>query len=226
MRSPEGKINGAVISVPPSLFPGIVNALHLRFDHPSKNQLSGLIRRYFYTPGWRAVVDEVCDTCHQCATIRKLPKVLLEDSTTQSQGFATKFSAGVIERCSQKILIVREDMSQFTRGTLIPDQTANSLQEALVPMIIDLLPDSGTIIRVDGAPAFQTLKSQAEKAGTILHEFGIKIEIGRLINKNKNPSAENAIQEVLKEMLRLKKEPGPITSMDLSPEDMLQLSNI
>ena len=216
VKSPEGKISDAVISVPPTLFPGIVNALHLRFDHPSSNQLASLIQRYFYTPGWKAIVDEVSNSCHQCMTIRKLPKILLDDSTTPSAGFATKFSADVIERHSQRILIVREDMSQYTMGSILPDQTSDTLQEALVPLILHMIPDTGTTVRVDGATAFQNLQTQSSTPGTLLSKLKIKIEVGRLINKNKNPSAENAIQEVLKEILRLKQSVGPISTTDLS----------
>ena len=38
ITSPDGALNGAVISVPPSLYPGIVNAIHIRLDHPNKTQ--------------------------------------------------------------------------------------------------------------------------------------------------------------------------------------------
>ena len=119
IKTPEGKINGAVISVPPTLFPGLVSALHLRFTHPSKGQLTDLISLYFYAPGWKAINDEVCDACHQRASIKKLPKILLDDTTTESSGLATKFSADVMERDNQKILIVREDISQFTRSLIL-----------------------------------------------------------------------------------------------------------
>ena len=36
VKSSEGALNNATISVPPSIFPGITNALHIRLDHPSK----------------------------------------------------------------------------------------------------------------------------------------------------------------------------------------------
>ena len=222
VRTPQGKIDGSVISIPPTLFPGLVSALHVRLDHPSRTQLANLIARYFYTPGWRTTVEEICDNCHQCASLRKLPKVLLNDTTATTDGIASNFAADVIERHSQKILIVRENLSQYTRGVIIQDQTSQTLQAALLSLILDLIPDSGTTVRVDGATAFQAIQKEANVAGTILNKYKIKIEIGRLLNKNKNPTAENAIQEVQKEILRLTKRTGPISPTEL----LLVLNNI
>ena len=51
IKMPEGMFRNAVISVPPTILPGIVNALHVRLDHPSKGQLKALMSRYFYSPG-------------------------------------------------------------------------------------------------------------------------------------------------------------------------------
>ena len=82
VKTPEGKFTDAVISIPPSLFPGLINALHIKLDHPSKAQLTSLVQRYFYAPGWRGYIDEVSTQCHQCASLKKLPKVLLEDTTS------------------------------------------------------------------------------------------------------------------------------------------------
>ena len=158
VKSADGSFNGATISIPPSLYPGLINALHIRLDHPSKTELIGLAARYFYTPGWRGIIEEISDNCHQCATVRKLPKVLLDDTTSKPRGIATDFAADVIERETQKILVVREKLSQFTRGTIIPNQQKDTLRSALLSMVVDLIPDTGAEIRVDGATAFQALQ--------------------------------------------------------------------
>ena len=222
VKSPGGHFNDAIISVPPAIFPGIANALHIRLDHPSKGQLSCLIARYFYTPGWRTIIEDLTNSCHQCSALRKLPKVLLEDTHTSSDVIASRFAADVIERESQKILIVREHISQYTRGLIIPDQTAETLRQALISLVADIMPDSGTEIRVDGATAFQSLERESVIPDSTLGKLKIKLVVGRLLNKNKNPNAENAVQEVLKEILKLKSQPGPISHTDLS----LALRNI
>ena len=48
----------------------------------------------------------------------------------------------------------------------------------------------------------------------MLKRFGITIDLGRVHNPNKNPIAENAVKEFLKERLRLKPEGGPITDIE------------
>ena len=215
LKTPNGHFGGSVISVPPPIFPGLVNALHIRLHHPSKNQLINLMARFFYMPGWRTVVDEVSENCHQCATLRKLPKVLIEDTTNMPDSIASQFSADVIERASQRILIVKEKISQFVRGQLIPNQTADTLRNALLSLVLDLIPDTGTEIRVDGATSFQCLEREASTNGSLLNKLKVKVTVGRLLNINKNPTAENAIKEVEKEILRLKPSPGPISETDL-----------
>ena len=82
-------------------------------------------------------------------------------------------------------------------------------------MIVDILPDTGTEIRVDGATAFQTLEIESQTNDSLLKSLGIKIIVGRLLNKNKNPIAENTVKEMQKEILRFKQRSGPITDTDL-----------
>ena len=47
------------ISVPHIMFPGLIQALHLKLNHPSKLQLERISSRYFYTPGHARIVAEV-----------------------------------------------------------------------------------------------------------------------------------------------------------------------
>ena len=60
----------------------------------------------------------------------------------------------MIER-SQKILIVREKLSQFLSGCLIQDQTVDTLRPILISLVSPKLTDTGATVRVDGATAFQ-----------------------------------------------------------------------
>ena len=152
-------------------------------------------------PGWRAVIDNITQHCHPCAALRKLPKVLLEDSSETPHSLASNFAADIVERCSPKILILRENFLSYTRAQLIPDQTASLIKKSLLSLILDIVPESGTEIRVDSAPAFQTLYHESQQDGSILNKLKIKIVLCRVLNKNKNPTCENANQELQKEIL-------------------------
>ena len=52
-------------------------------------------------------------------------------------------------------------------------------------MILEIVPDSGTEIRVDGATSFQALQTEALTDDSLFKSMGIKIVVGRLLNKNK-----------------------------------------
>ena len=145
LRTPDGHFSEAVISVPPAIFPGLINALHVRPDHPSKGQLSSLVARYFYTPGWKAHIEQISDNCHQCTSLKQLPKVLVENTFSPPSQIGTEFAADVIERNTQKILIVKEKISQYLRGALIPDQKTDTLRDALLFLILDLVADGGAL---------------------------------------------------------------------------------
>ena len=216
IKTPEGNFNGAAILVPHKLFLGVMSAIHIRLDHPSKAQLTNLVARYFYTPGWRAMIEEVSDNCHLCAAAKSLPAVLLSDTNTINKGFGSEFAADVVEREGQKILVVKEKLSQYVRASLISDQTADTLRQEVIALTSEFVPDSGATVRVDGATAFQSLERESITNGTLLNRLKIRIEVGRLLNKNKNASVEIANKEIEKEILRLKEKRGKISSTDLT----------
>ena len=146
----------------------------------------------------------------------KLPKTPIEDTTSTSEVLGSNFAADIIEREGQRILIVRESLSQYTRAVLVKDQTADTLKNAIIHLILDILPDTGTEIRVNGATAFQALERESLTNDSLLNKMGVKIVVGRLLNKNKNPRAENAVKEMQREILRLKNAPGRITPLELA----------
>ena len=140
---------------------------------------------------------------------------LFSESTTLNETFGSHFSADVVRRNGQMILLIREKLSQFTLTGLIPNETADSLREELFSKVLELIPNSGATIQVDNAPGFQLLKKESEMPGSILYKFHIKIDLGRTLNANKNPIAENGIKEFHKECLRLRPTGGPLSKTDL-----------
>ena len=68
----------------------------------------------------------------------QLPKMLIEDTTTIPDRIGTHLAADVIERALQKIFIVRDKLTQFTHETMIRNQTADTLRQALLNLILDI----------------------------------------------------------------------------------------
>ena len=76
------------------------------------------------------------------------------------------------------------------------------------------MPDEGAVVQVDCAPGLQTLAAESKMDGSILRKLGIVVDIGRTLNKNKNPIAENCIKEFHKERLRLNIPAGKLSNID------------
>ena len=213
-HSDTNKGESMAISVPSIMYPGLIQALHLKLNHPSKLQLERLSNRYFYTPGHARIVAEVTDNCNVCASLKQLPAEIFSESSIENKTFGAHFSADVIQRDGQKVLLCREKLSQFTTTVFISDQTANSMRDALISSVIETIPANGTTVQVDCATSLQTLQKEYEEDDSILKRLGIKIDLGRTLNKNKNPVAENAVKEFHKERLRLNPAGGPISEID------------
>ena len=199
VKTKDGAYSGYAMVVPLSIYPGLIHTLHLRLDHPSKSQLTALTQRYFYCHGFQAIIEQVTESCLQCSSVKKLPKVLLSDTTEANGSCGLQFAADVMEQHGQKVLIVREKLTQFMWAALVDDQKADTLETALLTMILPITPSGGATVRTDGGTAFQSL---AARTDTELAKNNIKIELGRLHNVNKNPQAENGVKEFEKEMLR------------------------
>ena len=212
VKAKDGAYSGYAMVVPTSIYPGLMHTLHLRLDHPSKAQLTALTARYFYCHGYQGIIDQVTEGCLQCASVKKLPKVLLQDTTEGSGPCGLKFSADVMEQRGQKLLLVRESLTQFTWATLIEDQKADTLETALLTMILPFTPSAGAVVRTDGGTGFQSL---AARSDTELKKRNIQLEIGRLHNSNKNPQAENTVKEFEKEMLRYDQDIKLLRNIDI-----------
>ena len=78
------------------------------------------------------------------------------------EGFGSNLSADIIERSNQRILIVREKLTSLTLATTVKDQTAETLEEALLPMIMDIMPNTGTTIQTDCATSWAKLSAKLE----------------------------------------------------------------
>ena len=215
VKANNGYFKGKAISIPNQMFPGLAQALHLRLQHPSKLQLTNIMQRYFYCPGYAQIVSNVSENCQQCLALKTLPKTLLENTTTKVESFGSRFSVDIMERERQLIFVCRENLTQFTQLMILEDQSAKSLRLAVMSTIVPWIAEQGCYVRVDGAQAFLTLKAESEDKGSILYKYKIEIEVGRLNNPNKNTVAENCIKELEKEILRYDQDLRIMTEYDV-----------
>ena len=69
------------------------------------------------------MVNNVVRSCNQCESLKKIPKEVLEQSSTSSPEQPGKlFAADVIHRHGQKFFVVRDAYSSFTVASFIPDE--------------------------------------------------------------------------------------------------------
>ena len=203
-----------LIVVPRSAIDGLLTALHIKLSHPTKHQLSQVLRRHFYALDITQTVEKVTDSCHECASLRRFPRQLLEQSSEDPpEAVGVSFAADIMKRNRQLILVLRETSTSYTAATLISDEKANTVRESLVCLITELHPLHGpsAVVRVDPGPCFVALKEDDQ-----LKRLNINLDIGRVKNPNKNPVAEKAILELGDEMLRVASARGVLSKSELA----------
>ena len=203
-----------LIIVPRTIIHGLVTALHLKLDHPSKSQLDLVMKRNFFALDMKTVIDQVTDSCHLCSSLRKFPDSLVtQTSDDPPEVIGLSFASDVLKQNRQLILVLRETVSSYTTACLVDDERHSTLRDALARLCMELHPLDGpnAVIRVDPAPGFAALKDDPTLKG-----LRICLEIGRTKNVNKNPVAEKAIYELRDELLRQKPGGGPVNHLELA----------
>ncbi|KAK6194705.1 hypothetical protein SNE40_000288 [Patella caerulea] len=205
-----GPIRNLII-VPRHVLPGLLTAIHLRFKHPSKTQLQKLFNRYFYALDSQKEIDSVTSCCIQCSSLQRLPVELVDySSVTHSSTPGQTFACDILCRNRQKIFVIRDTFSSYTRAIIISDEKRDTLLNALIESTADLKMGRSSI-RVDAATGFQALQQCS-----VLDEHGISLDIGRIKNVNKNPIAEKAIQELETELRKAYPDGASVTSSQLA----------
>ena len=203
-----------LIVLPRSVLDGLLTAIHIKLDHPSKHQLQMVIQRHFFALDMSAAITRVSDFCHTCASLKKFPTSLISQSSEDPpEVVGVSFAADIIRRCCQFILVLRECTTSYTTSCLVPDEKSDTLRDALVRLVVGLHPLDGpqAVIRVDPAPGFISLKNS--KA---LQHLGISVKVGDVRNTNKNPVAERAMLKLEEELLCQEPSGGPVTELSLA----------
>ncbi|XP_060576734.1 uncharacterized protein LOC132734055 [Ruditapes philippinarum] len=88
-----------LIVVPRSAIDGLITALHIKLDHPSKHQILQVLKRHFYALDMSQAVERVTDMCHSCASLRKLPTgFCTQSSEDPPEVVGMSFAADVMKR--------------------------------------------------------------------------------------------------------------------------------
>ena len=217
---PLGPIQERIV-VPDQILHGLLTMIHIKLDHPTPYQLTKAFNRHFFALDSEKHIKEVSRVCPQCAAIKEIPEAMIPESTDPPPlVIGGRFAADVIRRWSQKILCIRETVTSYTLAELIPDETKETIANTLVKLCNLLRPSSASsvTIRVDPHPANQSLAAslQCMHSNSILAKNNIKLELGRTLNKNKNCVVDKAIRELIRELLILQPEGGPVSSLMLS----------
>ena len=202
------------IVVPRNMVHGLLTALHLKLGHPSKDQLKKVFNRGFFALSLDSAVENTVDSCHQCVSLAKVPSTFVKQSTSNPSNFiGERFSADIIKRERQLILLVREYVTSLTDAVMVKSESGKDLLEGLIKILSRLHSPAGPqcIVKVDPGTGFQSLQNNKS-----LSTIGITIEIGEPKNINKNPVSERAISEALEEFAKIQPSGGPISETDLS----------
>ena len=202
------------IIVPRSVLHGLLTALHLKLGHPSQHQMKLVVTRQFFALDLDHAIESICSSCHQCTSLARIPKHFIEQSTSSPPvAIGVAFATDVLCRARQFILLLRENITSYTVAVVIDNERHDALRVGLLQLLLSIHPIDGppVTIRADPAPGFQALVND-----TSLKEHHITLEIGRFKNKNKNPIAERAVQELQGEILRLDPTGNPISQLQLT----------
>ena len=202
------------IVIPRHIAPGLITALHLELNHPSVYQLQLAFTRSFFTLDMHKIVLDVVNSCHACASLKKLPSLFKNQTTsTNINTIGSVFSADVLKDYGQLILVLRESISSYTVATFIPDEKSTSLRDGLITLTSQLRSpvSQSAVIRTDPASGLRGLINDK-----ILQSHNLSVELGDAKNPNKNPVAEKAIEELRQEIVRLQPLGGKLNPATLA----------
>ena len=203
------------IVVPRDILDGLLMSLHLQLQHPTKHQLKQIFHRGFFALDADEAIGRTIESCHTCAALKKVPTRFKSQSTTVpvDEGIGRRYSADVIKRERQLILLLREYISSYSDACFIKTESAESLHEGLLRLMARFRAPSGppVIVRVDPGKGFESLASRMG-----LSQFHISLEVGAPKNPNKNPVAEKGISELHAEVARILPTGGPLDEVVLS----------
>ena len=163
-----------------------------KLNHPSQNQLKQVFCRSLFCLNSEKLIQTTTDSCHQCLSLKKLPRAVIPECTTAPYlHVGSNFSADIIKRCNQFILVACEEVTKFTQASLILSERHTDIASGLKNLLLPLHPTCSPVatLRVDPAPGMRSLYHQQP-----LKFMNMIIELGEPKNKNKLATIDKQIQ--------------------------------
>ena len=133
-----------LIVVPRSILDGLLTALHVKLDHPSKHQFLMVVQRHFFALDMSTDITRLSDSCHNFASLKKFPGALASQSSDDPPQVVDLSSAtDVIRRCCQLILLLRETTTSYTVSRIVSNKKSDTLRDALTRLVMGLHPLDG-----------------------------------------------------------------------------------
>jgi len=203
-----------LIVIPEQYAPGLITALHLQLNHPSAYQLQKVFDRQFYTINSDRLIKESVESCHQCRSLHSLPKESIPHSTSAPYNHVgSNYSADIVKRNQQKILVMNEEVTNYTLATFIDSEQHSSILRGIKELVYQVHPPCSptAYIKVDPAPGMQTLYRLQP-----LQSRNILFELGEPKNKNKLATIDKRIQELENEFVRVGNRNSKLMKDDLA----------
>ena len=210
------------IVVPRSFLLSIIALIHNRLRHPKLYQLQSMFEKYFFSFGVQEVCKELRAGCDICLGLDGLPREMEEfKPEAEPEHPGTHMNADIVRRAGQKIMVNIDQFSGYMTACFTETENREDLAEALISTVTPIRHSATILVRVDQAPAFQSLLKSPSDA---LEANGVLLEIGEDFNKNSNCQVDKKIQELEEEFRRLAPE-GEKLSMGQLAQAVTMLNN-
>ena len=134
---------------------GLVTALHIKPDHPSRHQLELVMKRHFYALDLTKAIERTYNSCHTCLSLQKFPDYLVKQTSEHPPESIR------LVRDRQLILLLCKTVTSYTAACIVSYEKQTTLWESSACLATELHPLDGppAVISGDPAPGFMALRN-------------------------------------------------------------------
>ena len=211
-KVPHSVISAEVPIIPRSMAQAILTSCHIKLAHPLPSQMKKAMDRYCYSLDQGKIIDDICNHCHLCQSLKKIPKEIpIFEPSPPPEHPGTHWAADVMKYGKKSVLVATDKLSSFTVAAIARSEGHDQLQEAIVAAISPFKSMAvQTEVRVDTAPGLAKL-TRAET----LQKYGMKLDPGHVKNKDSCAKVDKVMSELRRELAVLSPVERILTTEDL-----------